>query len=359
MDIPLFIDYNIILKNKYSHYYLKNNYNNRNICTIIITDKNTLHKFYNINKVETLDKEWFKSSIKYITHFLYNENKDKAELISINKKYINYILKGFMYYMPPECIIYIKPENNQDISFYRKIGFNISPNKKDTFLNIKNTYFKKSENCSFKFYFTKNAIDFLENTSKNGGSTLNKDKSVTQKEISGGFIIKDEKRDQSKKMIYGLDIDKSMIISNREEKADIPPSLYNFHTHPFQAYIKHNVKLAWPSSDDYLAFLYSIYKYNTIFHLIASIEGIYVISINEYWCKNWKDIGNPNEWIKKIYKIRYIKEMTINKYLIKINEKEFYYKGKSPIFDVKFSKWDNIGIFKVYFPSKNNICKIK
>jgi len=45
--------------------------------------------------------------------------------------------------------------------------------------------------------------------------------------------------------------------------------MYNFHTHPEDAYVSINCDPGWPSLDDYKTFLYGIKNFGTIFHLVV------------------------------------------------------------------------------------------
>ena len=57
--------------------------------------------------------------------------------------------------------------------------------------------------------------------------------------------------------------------------------MYNFHSHPRNAYKKYNVKLGWPSGQDYIGFLLASIEDGTIFHMVITIEGIYIITLTK------------------------------------------------------------------------------
>ena len=74
-------------------------------------------------------------------------------------------------------------------------------------------------------------------------------------------------------------------------KVLIPNESYTFHTHPIQAYYQNKVILGTPSGTDYTAYFYklmlpfnnpNITSYITPqFHMVVSIEGIYILSLSK------------------------------------------------------------------------------
>ena len=49
-------------------------------------------------------------------------------------------------------------------------------------------------------------------------------------------------------LVHYLDVDKKSIIHGKEEGVKVAKGLYNFHSHPIEAYERNNVKFAWPSA---------------------------------------------------------------------------------------------------------------
>ena len=100
----------------------------------------------------------------------------------------------------------------------------------------------------------------------------------TSGEISGKLKIT-QAVDELNKIIFEVSIDN--IKKGNEDDAELVESRYNFHTHPVNAYTKYNCDLGWPSKDDYVIFATSAVdnRKPTIFHLVCTKEGIYVLSI--------------------------------------------------------------------------------
>jgi hypothetical protein len=63
-----------------------------------------------------------------------------------------------------------------------------------------------------------------------------------------------------------------------EEAVIFISDIYTFHTHPIGLYVKYNVMIAPPSGQDFL----TIFPFrNNRFHVVCSVEGIYVISLTK------------------------------------------------------------------------------
>ena len=149
-----------------------------------------------------------------------------------------------------------------------------------------------------------------------------------------------------------LEVNKDTIIIGEEEGVNVVKSLYNFHSHPREAYEKNNVKLAWPSAQDYVGFLLSSIEDDAICHMVIAIEGIYIISLNNHWIskreKLDKDAGN---FILKAYGFCYKPGQTSEWYIKETNK--INYKG-FPIFDIHFLSWsESSKPFKVKFAKLN------
>lgn len=98
-----------------------------------------------------------------------------------------------------------------------------------------------------------------------------------------------------------------------------------FHTHPLETYYKIKTKVAWPSVDDYLV-VNDICKTEKkpVYHIVASVEGIYLIIFN-----NEKKVSD--QWIKNNLTIPY--DFTVDYFLRKANIKS------NP--KTLFQKWDD------------------
>jgi hypothetical protein len=207
--------------------------------------------------------------------------------------------------------------------------------------------------CTITSKFSPKTIKYLRKF-YNRGSTINSDGSISQKEIAGRFITGYMDENQ----VFELKLDKQSLIFGLEEGVDIVKGLYNFHTHPQEAYNRHRIKLGWPSAQDYIGFLLSSITHSTILHAVISVEGVYIISIQEYWVNKKQDMGKDIvDFINKKYNKRRRPDRTIPWYLNSINSES--YKG-FPIFKVQYIEWGNIkDTFSVSFTKKGTNCFVK
>jgi len=74
-------------------------------------------------------------------------------------------------------------------------------------------------------------------------------------------------------------INNSKITNGKGETAEMILKRAGYHTHPESAYSNHNCDLGWPSADDYVTFLETFLGYNTVLHIVITLEGFYIITI--------------------------------------------------------------------------------
>jgi hypothetical protein len=198
------------------------------------------------------------------------------------------------------------------------------------------TFSNKRGTCQTKFKLTSDSIKYMKQLHKLG-STMNSDGSITQKEMAGNLRMSGTDTNG----VQILDIDHSSLITGHEEGVKIAPGLYNFHSHPRTAYDTHNVKVGWPSAQDYVGFLIAYIEDDTILHFVTSIEGLYVISMNRHWLLNKHLVsselstfiinrysfcgtkGTPYQYVRNINKIMY---------------------EDHPLFAVKYIPWKQAGM---------------
>lgn len=206
----------------------------------------------------------------------------------------------------------------------------ISENTLKKVLYALQQYKLNSETCSLYAKFSKNAIYFLRECTKKGFTT-NKNGEKTQKELSGELVVKKIVKN-SDKLLYIIDVNRDSVKSGEEEAVSVSATRYNFHSHPEEAYIRHSVDNAWPSLTDYVG--YFKLGNNTIFHSVASLEGVYILSFSPYWVKRLNELNE--KIIKKKYNIESEDEYTPSQYVKKVNE--ILYKNH-PIFNLKYFPW--------------------
>jgi hypothetical protein len=318
-----------------------------------------------VNYINSID---FVNSIESFTYFIYN-NKI-CEILLKNYKMLNVILDCLYKNLPRNILLWISIKfdeknklnkvvknnfkepyiSNKSLLDNNLVGYQICMSKKN---NNKEKYNSKNEvkyvlnqfllrdNCEMACKLDKNSVVFLKNickTSKNN-------------EISGSFKVNKINKD----LVSIFGIDSKSIIKGKQDEVNVSESLYNFHSHPYNSYIKHDVKLAWPSSQDYVAFLTSNIEYNTLFHIITTLEGLYIISISKFSIN--KVNKNMIPFIKNNYNFCYKKGDTISWYLDKISDITY---NNMPLFNVNYLSWKNSrNIFNIFYNKTENNCYYK
>jgi len=75
------------------------------------------------------------------------------------------------------------------------------------------------------------------------------------------------------------------MITGKENSVFASEGLIQFHTHPYEEYQKYGWTICFPSGPDFSSFLQYFLTYNTIASAVITIEGLYIISINQYMCR--------------------------------------------------------------------------
>jgi hypothetical protein len=207
--------------------------------------------------------------------------------------------------------------------------------------------------CFINVKLSGRAVEFLKNTCKSG-FTVGKNGKKTQKELTGELYVKNVYSHDGK-IIYNIDINKSSVKAGKNESVNVDPHRYNFHSHPEQAYVRHSVDKGWPSVIDYLGYLQL--GENTIFHCVASLEGLYVMSFTPYWSQRLNEVDKKmKKFVDKRFEIDNNKPYSPIKYTQIINK--IKYKG-NPIFHVDFFEWEKAQeTFSVFFPQKGSSCLV-
>jgi len=183
--------------------------------------------------------------------------------------------------------------------------------------------------------------------------TPNKDSSMTQKEQAGAMYVSETKNN-----INVLKINQDKMIEGEEQGVPIVEALYNFHSHPKEAYITNKVNKAWPSAQDYIGFLLAVLEDNTILHIVVSIEGIYIISLSKYYAGN-KDKLSPDvsSFIDTHFNQCGKLDNSISWFIKNINK--IKYKGHV-LFITQFKRWNKATKeFTIYHCKTNGKCLVK
>jgi hypothetical protein len=206
-------------------------------------------------------------------------------------------------------------------------------------------YKSNSNVCYIYAKFSNDALAFLRHLAKDGG----KNDKGKQMEVTGELGIKDIIRENNN-FVYIIDVNKNSVHSGQEEDVNVSAVRYNFHSHPHEAYVRHSVDKAWPSSTDYIGYLKL--GISTIFHCVSTLEGLYIMSFSPYWGNRLKEVNVS--FVESKYDISHHEKYTPNQYVDKVNS--ILYKAH-PIYNVQFYSWNKAQTtFKVFFPQINSVC---
>ena len=337
------------------------------------------------DRLKYLNTPEFISDIKTYVFILYDKIKKLCEIRGNVQQYLPEIMSAILINIPNDVLLWIgidiKTTNLQEtIDSYITEGYNspfvckvspfgynfqnhglcmlkennIIPSQSNISNDIKYvlTQFllREHEGCEVKLQLNSDTIKYLRNLT-NIGSTVNKDGNISQKEVAGVLEV----NEITPELIHILEIKYESIIYGEEEGVEIAKGLYNFHSHPITAYKKHNVKLAWPSAQDYVGFILAVFEDYTICHFVVGVEGLYIVSMTTHWLNNIAKLDKSvGTFIIEKYDFCYQPGQTSEWYTRKVNT--ISYNG-FPLFDVKYIPWDRANeIFTVKYRKINDNC---
>ena len=319
-------------------------------------------------RVQYINSYEFVNSISDHSYIIYDEKRKICEIMEAERTLLLKVIENTLFNIPNDVTLCVRinldsPSRNKLIKKYTDAGFkepyisktspigfnfqnfglclfrenNIVNNQaaNDVKYVLDQLPNKKNSLCSLKARLSNDAIKYLQQISKMG-STLNRSGIITQKEVAGRIVTGKITDD----LTYYLEIDKSSIVYGEEEGVKIIGGLYNFHSHPAEAYDRNSVKFAWPSAQDYLGFMSSSIEYNTILHIVATLEGFYVISLHSEFPEKKEMNKEMISFILKKYALGYKKSEghTPELYINYVNR--IQYEGH-PIFLVQYINWSN------------------
>lgn len=265
-------------------------------------------------RVMYLNKVDFTSSITGYAYVSYNSKKNICEIVRISGITLKQVMKHTVGVFPNDSLVWTGIPIEGDIEAKSRelcsVGFkdpHISKNtpsgkifpsyilcmlkrndNKDQQSSsigeiryVISEFEKKTGACEMQIALTPDAIRYLRDLQQIG-VTMNKDGTMSQKEIAGNLVCNSVDSD----LVHNLGIDYNSMIIGSEMGVPIAPGLYNFHSHHRQAYSRAKVKYGWPSAQDYVGFLMAFLEDNTILHLVTSIEGLYLLTMSEYSIEN-------------------------------------------------------------------------
>lgn len=222
--------------------------------------------------------------------------------------------------------------------------------------------YKSSDNvCTNYIILTKDTIKHLEYYSKYL-KVKTKNGNMEQREISGTFDV----YPISDNMLE-VNINPEFLDTGELETVNHKNTVGSFHSHPFDAYVKYNVCMAFPSADDYFTTLHIYASGYGVFHITSTLEGLYIITIKKRFVKkNKQEILDNFEYYKNDIEDKYgvdypicdpkkdnkkFWKSYIKKYLKKINKLKY--------FNLQFVFWENAHKpIKITYEKTNGNCLI-
>ena len=339
---------------------------------VLIIPQHKIEKMFELNgyedRVSFLNTEGFRRCIRGYTWLSVNDNL--CEISKPTDKFDSFIVESIDTTLPKISKITINiPINNKEIiQRYCKCHFG-NPRVNGDFITLtRDKHIKKDftneieyvfqnihrDYCTISAKLDEDTVKYLKNLCFDG-MTKNRDGTTSQKEMAGNMYIKHVDR----RLNHTVEVNKKSVITGKEFDIDIVEGLYNFHSHPKNAYKEYNVKLGWPSAQDYVGFLLAIREDNTVFHMVITLEGIYILSLSKDWSCNKDRLYNDEiiKIIKTQYDISYENGNTIKEYLKKVNKIKY---EKKVLFNVQFLPWKNADkVFTLPYPKTKNNCIIK
>lgn len=324
-------------------------------------------------RVEYFNSDKFTDLVEKYFYVYYNYSKKKVYMIPDIYDRFNELLNALFTGFPQTCQICVEinlrdknfkeilkqftghgfgnPKIEGEILVLSRVNRPSSFNNCDTTLHLIVDMLEQSkkDTCGINAQFSKTAIKFLRRASKIG-FTVDRNGKKSQKELTGELVV-EKVVQKDGKYIYIININEGSVGSGSEEEVDVSPTRYNFHSHPEEAYVRHSVDKAWPSLTDYLG--YKILGNRTIFHCVATLEGVYVMSFGNYWVNHLNKIST--NFIERNYNIDHKERYTPTQYTEVVNN--IKYKGY-PIYNVQFIPWENIEgkIFTVNYAKSGDLC---
>ncbi len=220
------------------------------------------------NLLETTSKEYSKSAILWLAIWMHNPNFEGA-----SKLYTRFGFKDpyitnktpFGDVLANNFVVLTRKNNAEvDTTDVDEIRANLSYLIKE--------FEKGGESpCGTKAIFNRETADYLY-------KLTTKARGADSKEISGKLLL-NWVVDRRANPICEVIVEKNGLNNGKTSDAKFVKSRYNFHTHPHEAYVQHSCDLGWPSNDDYYAFINGFLQFDTSFHAVVTLEGIYIISI--------------------------------------------------------------------------------
>jgi hypothetical protein len=335
-----------------------------NSCSALIIEAKALpnlsRKPVGDSRVKYLNSEEFVKSIVGWEYFSYNKELNTASILRLPRLNPELIIEALEEGLPEGVIIQIRipvtRSVRRDSDPYLKLGFGnpyicegdhsqslcLTRDGTDN-LNKDIDYVLSQAGkgpCTMSLRFTSTALKDLKKISVAPSSRKGKD----QREMGGLLSVK--------RMgdIFEISVMKGSIYEGTEDGIEMYRGVFNFHTHPRDAYTRHNVTIGWPSPTDYTGFLIAWETLGTILHVVVSQEGLYVMSLSPEWDGKVTDslLDLADE------QCCWDRNGTVEDYLQKVNSVEY---GGNKIFEVVHFPWGMTAhSFQISYPRSGQSC---
>lgn len=354
---------------------------------IIILPKDIVNKMKYLiqeNREDFINNE-MKNNIQEIIPFTYSPNKKEISIPLKNSKLfynnVNDILKSIYENFPHNYKIKLEStlNNPRNLELCKNFSYPILSGLNDNiYFFVKNDMNKPFNYETNKYLFNKVKLDYnilkqtglssipchlylnfdektINNLKLNANKIFEKEKKFDGLEISDKFKIKNISNNNDGKLIT-LEMHSLNPNIGNGDSVDVVFSKYTYHTHPKKTYEKFKVKLAWPSWQDFESFFILFKNGVTIFHLISTLEGAYILTINPKiidYISNLSD-SKVKRIVKKYYDInypsydkKYLKQnkstpKTPEEFIDLVNNLKIKLKDVTlpPLFNVNFYPWN-------------------
>jgi hypothetical protein len=174
-------------------------------------------------------------------------------------------------------------------------------------------------------------------------------------------------------------LDENTVIIGKDFSVTLVPGFANWHSHPVQAYKVYKCFDGWPSADDYMVFLEASIFNVSRFHCVATVEGLYVISLSSEMSK-WAsrttsraklprmEIFDKSETMFHVpHTTAHITKDKQHKRYRKYIRNLTYNDGKTavPIFNLRYIYWRNQELLpiesrtmRIFFPRSYGQCSV-
>ncbi len=167
--------------------------------------------------------------------------------------------------------------------------------------------------------------------------------------------------------------DESKVVTGSKDGIDGFEDKATYHTHPYPTYLEFDAKYAWPSVTDYKSIADTIVHGIGVFHIVVTVEGIYVVSLNDEWYDKLDTLKKMVDHSDKKYEI-YIRNLDVEYPYLKQNKKTVTPHIKSPydfckhankvkldkypVLHTQYIPWTQEMKFKIKSPVIGRSCKL-